>query len=422
MTTGAKSESAEAAPVSADQEVGRSAVRAGLVTDGEIQHCREIQSQLARQNTHKALLELLVEQGYLTRNQAQRLRATKAAVAEIPGYQILEKLGQGSMGVVYKARQLSINRIVALKVLRKSLATNREFLERFRREAEMAGQLSSNYIVQAIDAGDAHGHHYFVMEYVDGRTVREELERGKVYEEREALEIVLHVAEALQHAHKKGLVHRDIKPDNIIFTPEGVAKLADLGLARPTADEHWAKAEEGLAIGTPYYISPEQIRGSKDVDARADIYSLGATLYHMLTGRPPFPGKTPNEVMLAHLKTKLVPPDHVNTQLSGGVGEVVETMMAKSRDDRYASCADLLIDLKCLLGGEPPVIARQKMEESVLAGLASGEAVEAEGGRSIAAPRAEAPAGPSSFVPVLALLLGLSLLVNFILLLLLLGA
>src|SRR5262249_50714460 len=161
----------------------------------------------------------------------------------------------------------------------------------------------------------------------------------------EAVDIVLQVAQALQHAHRRGLIHRDVKPGNVVRTHEGVAKLADQGMARETADEELARAEKGMTIGTPYYIAPEQIYGTEDVDARADIYSLGATLYHMVTGQPPFPGNDLEAVFDAHLGKELTPPDHLNTSLSSGLGEVVERMMAKERAERYQSADDLIEDL-----------------------------------------------------------------------------
>ncbi|MBI3464438.1 MAG: serine/threonine protein kinase [Planctomycetes bacterium] len=355
-----------------ESAIAQRALVAGLVSPEELDRCRASLRQQA-DGASKSLLDVLVRERCLTAAQAQRLRQEASQTTDIPGYQLLEKLGQGSMGMVYKARQLSMNRVVAIKVLHPRLAINEEFIVRFRREAQVAGQLSNNHIVQAIDTGESQGRHYFVMEYVEGFTIQDELDKGKVYEEAAALGIVLQVAEALEHAHRKGLVHRDIKPDNIMIAPDGTVKLADMGLARPTADTAWAQAEQGLAIGTPYYISPEQVRGLKDIDIRADIYSLGATLYHMVTGKVPFPGKTREEVMVAHLKSELVPPDHINQRLSSGLGEVVETMMAKDRRLRYPSPQDLILDLRNLQAGRPPLLARQKIETSLLADLAEGE-------------------------------------------------
>ena len=215
---------------------------------------------------------------------------TAGAGLQIPGYESLGRIGQGAMGVVFKARQVSVDRLVAIKVLRDEAARDREYIERFRREARVAAKLSHNNIVGVIDAGEADGRHYFVMEYVEGTTVQDELDRGKAYDEKAALGIALAVARALEHAHERGLIHRDIKPANILLTRDGNIKLADLGLARMAAD---VQGTAGVAAGTPYYISPEQARGQADVDIRTDIYSLGATLYHMVTGRVPYSGATP---------------------------------------------------------------------------------------------------------------------------------
>ena len=235
-------------------------------------------------------------------------------------------------------------------------------------------------MVNAIDAGEVNGHYYFVMEYVEGPTIKDFLDQNRTFEEREALRIVLAIAEALKHANQRGLIHRDIKPENVILTRDGACKLADLGLARLTDDEKWGLSEAGMAIGTPYYISPEQVRGQTNVDIRADIYSLGATLYHMVTGKVPYGGETPNEVMRKHVdpNVTMIPPDHINTKLSGGLGMVVETMMAKNREHRYQTPDDLILDLKCLQRGDSPMIAGQKPEDLAL--LAEGESNEARSG------------------------------------------
>jgi serine/threonine protein kinase len=298
------------------------------------------------------------------------------APLEIPGYQFLEKIGQGSMGTVFKARQLSLNRLVAIKTLTPRFAAKTGLLKRLKEEAVIAAKLCHNNIVQAFEVIEAGDSFFFVMEYVEGTTIKEELERGKIYEEREAVEIILQMARAIQHASRRGLIHRDIKPANIILTAEGVAKLADLGMARETADVARARAEKGMTIGTPFYIAPEQIPGTKQIDVRADIYSLGATLYHMVTGQPPFPGTDVKSVLKAHLDQELVPPDHLNTKLSSGLGEVVEFMMAKDRRKRYRTPEDVIIDLDCLLRDEQPKLARHQIEATTLETLTEGEAEE----------------------------------------------
>ncbi|HEV2948725.1 MAG TPA: serine/threonine-protein kinase [Gemmataceae bacterium] len=360
----------ESTPLPIDEDrLAHALVTRGLVTAEEIHAARTAPSAKV------SLLGRLVDSGHLAPSQARRVQQELAtpAAQQIPGYQLLEKLGQGSMGIVYKARQISMNRMVAIKVLHPRLAANPKYLERFTQEAHIAARLNHNNVVQAIDVGSIGNLNYFIMEYVQGTTIKADLEAGKIYGEQEALEIVRQIAQALDHAHRRHLVHRDIKPANIVLTTEGVAKLADLGLAREMADQDRAESEKGLVLGTPYYIAPEQIQGDDDIDVRADIYALGATLYHMVTGQPPYPGANVDKVLRAHLKEELTPPDHLNTKLSAGLGQMVEVMMAKDRDRRYQNPGTLLMDLESLLAGQPPKVAGQQYAQSALHDLAEGE-------------------------------------------------
>ncbi len=404
----------------------KSIIRRGLATVQEVEQCKALRVKLAAKDPARSLVDIMVEARVLTKNQSLRLMKEAGPEVgkkfQIPGYEIIEKLGKGSMGLVFKARQTSVDRVVAVKVLLDTLAQNKEFIKRFEREAKIAARLQHNNIVNAIDAGEVEGHHYFVMEYVEGVTIKDELDKNKVFDEKVALKIVIAVAEAMKHAHERGLIHRDIKPENVILTKDGNVKLADLGLARLTADEKWAMSEAGMAIGTPYYISPEQVRGQVDVDIRADIYSLGATLYHMVTGKVPYPGETPQEVMRKHVDKNLhlVPPDHVNTKLSSGLGVVTETMMSKNRDSRYSTPDDLILDLKCLLQGDSPMIAGGKAD--ALADLADGEAAgDGEGGSPLAEAERQEMAGyinsRNTVIGALAAFLGLSVLANLLMLL-----
>jgi len=218
--------------------------------------------------------------------------------------------------------------------------------------------------VQAFDVGNEGDMYYFVMEYVEGRSVHEDIVTHKRFQESDAIDVGIQVAEALEHAHERGLIHRDVKPKNIMITKEGVVKLADMGLARAISDVEAAEAEAGRAFGTPYYISPEQIRGEKDIGPPADIYSLGVTLYHMVTGNVPFEGKNPSSVMHKHLKNELIPPDHVNPKLGAGISEVIEMMMAKRVKNRYQNCSDLLIDLRAIKKGDSPPLAHKDVFHS----------------------------------------------------------
>jgi serine/threonine-protein kinase len=268
----------------------------------------------------------------------------------IPGYEFLRKVCDGSMGYVYRARQASVDRTVAVKVLRPSRARDGDYVERFRREARLAARLSHPNVVTMIDAGESEGHHYIVMEFIEGETVQALLDGGYVFEEAEAVEVVLRAAEALGHAHGRGLIHRDVKPANVMLTPDGRVKLIDLGLARPLGDEDWLASEAGMAVGTPEFISPEQVRGQADVDPRADIYSLGATLYAMVTGTVPHPGTNSREVMHKHVSLRAVPipPDRHNDRLSEGLVAAIARMMARNREDRYRDADELILALRQL--------------------------------------------------------------------------
>jgi serine/threonine protein kinase len=358
-----------------------------------------------------------------------------ASEQQIPGYQLLGMLGQGAMGGVFKARQLSMDRLVAIKVLMGRYISNPKFLERFRREARLAAKLSHNNIVQAIDVASIGNVHYLVMEYVEGNSIQQELDSGRKFGEKEAIEIVLQIARAIDHAHRRGLIHRDIKPANILLTKDGIAKLADLGTAREIGDVSLARTEKGMTIGTPFYIAPEQVAGKAGIDGRADIYSLGATLYHMVTGRPPFPGPGVEAVLKAHLQQPLTPPQELNPELTPVIGHVIGMMMAKSRRMRYQTPEGLIIDLECLLNGEAPRLAQPRLEASTLQDLAAGEVVaeedddeeeiapgegrgeRGEGRARRGRRRRQRPQKSNAMLFFLAIALALSLLMNLLLLL-----
>jgi serine/threonine-protein kinase len=342
---------------------------------------------------------------------------------QIPGYQIIRKLGAGAMAVVYEAKQLSLDRTVAIKVLPKRFSEDAEYVRRFYQEGQAAAKLNHPNIVQAIDVSEAHGYHYFVMEYVEGETVYEQLQAGKVYTEREGLDIILQIAHALEHAHSQGLIHRDVKPKNLMITNEGLAKLMDMGLARAPDDVASIASEAGKLYGTPYYISPEQILGKSDLDFRCDIYALGATLYHMITGKVPFEGKDAKEVMLKHLKQPLVPPDRYNMDISFGLSKVIQKMMAKERSDRHNATGELIDDLQSVdflleVEHEQPEPAKTRRESQAVRTKPRTAPPEP---RSTASSSSMAQRGPSEST-VMLLWIGLlaSIVLNVILLVLLL--
>ena len=400
-----------------ESHIARAVVERKFCTAAEVELVRAELRHLRAQGNGASLGELLVERGYVTRSQLSRLDedmdddSMYRPAQQIPGFQILGKIGQGAMAVVFKAKQLSLDRIVAIKVLPRRLSENQEFVDRFYREGRAAAQLNHPNIVGAYDVGESGGYHYFVMEYIDGKTVYDVLQKQGRLEEATALSYVLQVAKALEHSHARGFIHRDVKPKNIMITQSGQVKLADMGLAREVSDHETATQEAGRAYGTPYYISPEQIRGEIKIDFRADIYALGATFYHIVTGKVPFDGPTPSVVMHKHLKEPLIPPDHVNTRLSSGIGEIIEVMMAKAADDRYVSTADLISDLEAVAAGMPPLQARKRYDDDLLKSLATtGEVVRPAAGQA----EATGNDGASWLVP-LAVVLGVSLVLNLIL-------
>ena len=362
-----------------DTIMGRMVVDQSLCTEDEVRHC--VEEKKGRSSEDPITLEqLLLDKQFVTNTQIDRLRnlirESKDVSSQIPGYKILGKLGSGAMAVVYRAKQISLDRTVAVKVLPKKFVQKADYVERFYKEGRLAAKMNHNNIVQAIDVGEVGGLYYFVMEYVEGKTLHDDLSKGKIFNEEEAIDLILQLVSALGHAHALGLVHRDVKPKNIMINTEGLVKLADMGLARETSDVKAAESEKGKAFGTPYYIAPEQIRGLTDIDGRADIYALGATLFHMVTGRVPFEASAPSDVMKKHLKDPLTPPDHINTALTAGISEVIEVMMAKNRSERYKNMEEVMGDLKAVRNGQPPLLARQKFNVEALEELEEGMAIE----------------------------------------------
>ena len=293
-------------------------------------------------------------------------------------YAITRKIGQGGMGTVFEAVQDEINRRVALKVLSKRLMKNEAYLERFRREARSAGALNHPNIVTVFEFGEDKGHLFFSMEFVEGETLQQRLKREGRVPVPDALAIVTDLARALDYGWKHGqIIHRDIKPENIMITPEGYVKLADLGLAKAIGTGTTV-TQEGAGMGTPAYMAPEQGRGARDVDCRADIYSLGITLFHTVTGELPFDGETPLAVMLAHTEQALPDPQAINPEIPSNVCQLIERMCAKSAEDRYPTPGDLLTDLEAVRAGEAlafaPGARDSEAELRTIASISSGRA------------------------------------------------
>lgn len=274
---------------------------------------------------------------------------------EIPGFEVQEKLGAGGMAEVWKARQVSLDRIVAIKVLSAQFSKEAEDVKRFQQEAQAAAKLKHAGIVQVYDANAINGSYYFVMEYVAGYTAGEWLRRKGVIPEKDALLVVECVSDALAYAWDNArVVHCDIKPDNIMVDADGSVKVTDLGLARTIS----AMSSKGLTeevLGTPAYMAPEQARGETDLDFHADIYSLGATLYHMLTGKLLFQGNPDEKIMEMQVSGTVPDPIDLNPKLSKAVSWLLEKMLAKDRKDRYESWQALRADVARVRSGMMPL-------------------------------------------------------------------
>src|SRR5262245_49454409 len=330
------------------------AVELGFVTDAHVKEALELQKKMAEDlRLDERLAVLLVKRGYLAEDQARRvyskIQPDKGGPGEIHGYRLLEVVGRGAMGTVYRAQHLGLNREVAIKILRPDLAGDRTQIERLKAEAAMLASLDHENIVRALDAGESNGFPYVVMEYVEGESLRDRLRREGPLPEAEALRIARALADALERARRMGVVHRDVKPGNVLLTRAGSPKLMDLGLAKGPID--LGLTQHGATVGTPQYIAPEQALDPKKADTRSDIYSLGATLYAMLTGEPPFDGKTLAEILTKVLYEVPVPVRTRRPSVSAEAGYLVERMMLRDPSLRYRTPALVVGDIDRLTAG-----------------------------------------------------------------------
>lgn len=269
-------------------------------------------------------------------------------------YEILERVGAGAMGTVFRARDRKLGRVVAIKVLKPSLARDERYVERLRREARIVAALNHPNIVAGFALGEEGGYHYFVMEYVEGESLRTLLQEWGVFPEERVLEVGIDVASALEHAWQRGVIHRDVKPGNVLIDASGRVKLTDMGLAKGPADLDLTR--DGATLGTPQYISPEQARDSQKVDVRSDLWSLGATLYHMATGQVPFRGTTLAEVIAQVLYETPRPAREINPAISEGLELVLRKLLVRDPAQRYQDPTELLEDLRRVAAQQAPGI------------------------------------------------------------------
>ncbi|RME73901.1 MAG: serine/threonine protein kinase [Planctomycetota bacterium] len=336
-----------------EQGLSKLAIRNGFLTP-------EIAAELFRELAERrkessadttSFDDLAVEKGYMTSQQMSAIvlayqRLVKDAERRrwaIPGYEIFTRIGEGGLGVVFKARQISMNRIVALKILHKRWLNDEEFKQRFLVEARLVGKLSHQNLIKVFDVGRHDWKYYFSMEFIEGETLEELIEREGPLDVLTAVDVTIQILRAIKYLWRYDIVHCDIKPSNILLTKDRVAKLGDFGFVKSNLEI--AETEEGTVLGTPDYISPEQAQGRKDIDWRSDVYSLGVTLYHMLAKTPPYEG-TVSTVMRKHIKGELPSPKIHNPKVPDALVRIIERMCAREPDDRYGSFDELFEELE----------------------------------------------------------------------------
>ncbi len=368
-------DSADLPDMEKDLDFATLAIAHRVLTRDQLEEAeRTINKEAEAGKPRRPVEDVLLEKGVLNSNQVwavykakeRLIRDARARGQRIGGYEILGKLGEGGLGVVYKARQLSMGRIVALKVLHERWVTDDEFRKRFLVEARLVGRLSHPNLIQVFDVGRYKSTLYFSMEFVDGEPVDATLDRDGRMDVQSTVAIAIQVASALEYLHQRRIVHRDVKPGNIMVTKGGIAKLGDFGFVKSSLES--VLSTEGEVLGTPDYISPEAARGEKNLDFRSDLYSLGTTLYHMLTGNPPFGGSV-SDVMDQHIKSEPRPITSLARDLPPKMIEVIEKLMKKKPSDRYQNFSDLLNDLDEVRRAAKSSVPSTGMPSSSVAGM-----------------------------------------------------
>ncbi|RMG18430.1 MAG: serine/threonine protein kinase [Planctomycetota bacterium] len=332
-----------------DRAFSRLALKNGFLTRDQV---KDVFREIRAAEDHVRFEDLVVAKKYLSNEQAsavglayRRLRKDNEKKKwQIKGYEIYSKLGEGGLGVVLKAKQESMNRLVALKILHKRWLDDEEFKQRFLVEARLVGKLSHQNLIKVYDVGREDWKLYFSMEYVEGETLEQIIEREGPLDTVRAIDLTMQVLRAIRYISRFDIVHCDIKPSNILVTHDGVAKLGDFGFVKSNIDIE--VTEEGSVLGTPDYISPEQAMG-REVDFRSDIYSLGITLFHMVAKKPPFDG-TVSTIMRAHIREDLPSLRKLNPEVPEALVRVIQKMTAKNPSDRYGSCEELFEELEAI--------------------------------------------------------------------------
>ena len=334
----------------------------GILSD---QKLRAAEHKKSEHQDGESLAKDMIKSGHLTKYQAEQILGGKGKNLCMGQYVLLEKLGAGGMGQVYKAYHPGMERLVAIKVILAKGNTDAETVKRFEREIKAAAKLAHPNIITVYDAGNADGRHFMVMELVKGQDLAEIISQKGVFGTRDTVDYITQAAKGLKFAHSNGVIHRDIKPGNLILDSDGVLKIVDMGLAKIHSkenDETLSMLTGNAAImGTVDFMSPEQSLSTKNVDGRADIYSLGATLYYMLTGNVMYPGKTAMVKLMAHRKSLIPSLRASRPDISENLDAVYSKMVAKDLNDRYQNMSELISDLELVANGFAPIVKPKEM-------------------------------------------------------------
>lgn len=316
-----------------------------LVTQIQVDQCRELVKKSNRIGLSATIEEVMIKQGFLTEDDLQDLRVM-CQIADggtiFGTYRLGKLIGEGGMGKVYEAIHEIMGRTVAIKVIGSKFTDDKTKTTRFYQEIRALSKLSHPNIVNIYDAGKVNRRHYFAMELLSGPSLNAYVDSKKFLDEKEALHIIRATARALGHAHSRSVIHRDVKPENIIFDSNMIPKLTDFGLVMHFDTDHLTLTQEGMMVGTFHFVSPEQAEGRRDIDGRSDIYSLGATLYYTLTGHTVYTANSPQELVTKLMKGQYVSPRNYNPHISSNTIKLLRKMLAVDREQRFQSMSEVV--------------------------------------------------------------------------------
>lgn len=341
--------------------MGAVAVQSGYLTDEQLGEALKQQKERNRNHDFTPLGEIFVEMELMTAQALDDLLKKQSAAWKgqrvVGKYRLLDKAGEGSMGSVWKAVHEELGNVVAIKLLPRGVVGDRSLVERFRREARLLATINHTNIVQAFDAGEDDGQPFFVMPFLDGASVGDILRKRRRLGYRTTLSIVLQIVRGLEYAHQRGIVHRDLKPDNLFLTNDGTLKILDLGLTKLMEGTHespeTATTRIGMVVGTPFYMSPEQILGDPNLDGRSDIYALGSTMFQMITGEVPFPGEKISLVLKQKVDEDAPDPRKLVADIPDALRDLLMRMLSPERSGRPQNCVKLEEEIVDLLEERP---------------------------------------------------------------------